>query len=270
MFLKTKNQHNETVFGYYHHDHLDAPIQITDKSGNILWAARYHAFGKATITTSSIASNLRFPGQYHDDETGMHYNWHRYYDPDTGRYITEDPIGLLGGLNRYTYVNGNPLFWSDPWGLVKTLCEALKEVAGRSDKNPFLNDPNIFKFVFKLGSEDQPGDGDASYRNHYIHTPTGISYDIQYIQMGWAFQKSMLGSPELAMYGWVYLELLVAHKTGNFDYFVPESFNPNYSGLKLGEEAAEKYDTFKEFVSAFCDEPVKKSENDAKNQCTYQ
>jgi RHS repeat-associated protein len=59
------------------------------------------------------------PGQYYDQETGLYYNYYRYYDPETGRYITSDPIGLQGGLNSYTYVNGNPIKAIDPLGLCK-------------------------------------------------------------------------------------------------------------------------------------------------------
>jgi len=62
-------------------------------------------------------NNIRFPGQYYDSETGLHYNYFRYYDPSTGRYITSDPIGIEGGTNSYQYSEANPLQFTDPFGL---------------------------------------------------------------------------------------------------------------------------------------------------------
>ena len=67
-------------------------------------------------TTGNINNDLRFPGQIEDRGTGLYYNNQRYYEPETGRYITADPIGLQGGLNPYAYVGGNPLLYSDPTG----------------------------------------------------------------------------------------------------------------------------------------------------------
>lgn len=66
--------------------------------------------------------NLRYAGQYRDAETGLHQNWHRYYDPKVGRYISSDPIGLAGGLNTYLYASGNPVRYVDPFGLEVKRC----------------------------------------------------------------------------------------------------------------------------------------------------
>jgi len=83
-----------------------------------VWSATYDAFGRATVdSASTVTNNLRYPGQYYDAETGLHYNWNRYYDPVTGRYSTSDPIGLEGGINEYVYAIGRPIYWIDPYGL---------------------------------------------------------------------------------------------------------------------------------------------------------
>lgn len=98
-------------------DHLGTPEILTDENQAIVWRAGQDPFGDSAPLLEQVTFNVRFPGQYYDSETGLHYNWNRYYDPETGRYVTSDPIGLRGGLNTYGYVSGNPLVYSDPRGL---------------------------------------------------------------------------------------------------------------------------------------------------------
>ena len=102
-----------------HTDHLGTPQVITDSSQNIVWQADYKPFGEATMTTELVTNNLRFPGQYYDAETGLHYNYFRDYDPSTGRYVESDPVGIEGGNNTYVYVENNSLNWFDSKGLLK-------------------------------------------------------------------------------------------------------------------------------------------------------
>ena len=74
-------------------------------------------FGNVNGAVNDLGNNFRFAGQYYDSETGLHYNYHRYYDPNTGRYLTPDPIGLAGGINLFIYAGNNPINSIDPFGL---------------------------------------------------------------------------------------------------------------------------------------------------------
>lgn len=111
LFIKQGSQ-----FGYYINDHLGTPQRIVAANGAVLWSGVYDAFGGVVIGVETIVSNLRFAGQYYDGETGLHYNYFRYYDVGVGRYITSDPIGLRGGLNAYAYAYDNPINYIDPTG----------------------------------------------------------------------------------------------------------------------------------------------------------
>ncbi|MES9821297.1 MAG: DUF2235 domain-containing protein [Candidatus Thiodiazotropha sp.] len=101
-----------------HTDHLGAPRAVTDEDQQTVWSADYSPFGLIRIEQQAITLNLRLPGQYEDQESGTYYNYQRDYDPNTGRYLTSDPIGLKGGLNTYAYVAGNPISAIDPLGLL--------------------------------------------------------------------------------------------------------------------------------------------------------
>ena len=99
---------------YLHTDHLDTPRSITNTAGQEVWRwDNTDPFGNnlANENPSALGTftfNLRFPGQYFDKETGLHYNVNRDYNPALGRYIQSDPIGLRGGINTFGYVGGNP------------------------------------------------------------------------------------------------------------------------------------------------------------------
>ncbi len=105
---------------YYHCDQVGLPRELTDPAGGLAWQATYRAWGRLSSEQVATAmSPLRYQGQYFDTETGLHYSLSRYYDPDCGRFISRDPIGLMGGLNTYRY-GPNPVFWIDPTGLTGT------------------------------------------------------------------------------------------------------------------------------------------------------
>ncbi|NWC87968.1 RHS domain-containing protein [Pseudomonas reactans] len=107
----------ETKPYHYQLDHLGTPQELTDTNGEIVWSAHYRAYGETSrLDIGKIDNPLRFQGQYFDQESGLHYNRHRYYNPDIGRYLTQDPVKLAGGINAYQYVP-NPTGWVDPLGL---------------------------------------------------------------------------------------------------------------------------------------------------------
>ncbi|BDB19403.1 type IV secretion protein Rhs [Pseudomonas sp. CYM-20-01] len=107
----------ETKAYHYQLDHLGTPQELTAQDGEIVWSAHYRAYGEITrLDIGKVDNPLRFQGQYFDPESGLHYNRHRYYNPDVGRYLTPDPVKLAGGINVYLYVP-NPTGWIDPLGL---------------------------------------------------------------------------------------------------------------------------------------------------------
>jgi RHS repeat-associated protein len=104
---------------YIHADQLGTPVTALHRTEQVgWWSGAYKPFGEIYYSPSErkVEQPLRFPGQYFDAETGLHQNWHRDYDPNIGRYLQSDPIGLSGGINTYAYVGGNPLRFTDPTG----------------------------------------------------------------------------------------------------------------------------------------------------------
>ncbi|MBD8528160.1 RHS repeat-associated core domain-containing protein, partial [Pseudomarimonas arenosa] len=183
---------------YIYNDHLGRPEVVANSANQPVWRAKNYAFHREVMQQGGSfgALNLGFPGQYYDAETNLYYNWHRYYDPSTGRYTQADPIGLVGGVNRYGYASGNPVGRVDPLGLKDwTECEtdAFLEQARNELRNPVTrtlnairnhlgyNGGSLGKFDFRFRAPDDRFmvDGvpisSASFGN-YIAGYTGVHH----------------------------------------------------------------------------------------------
>lgn len=105
-----------TEIYYFHSDHLGTPRAITNSEREMVWTANYKPFGQAIPTITEIENNLRFPGQYYDESSGLHQNHFRDYDSRIGRFVQSDPLGLSDSTNTYLYVGGNPIAFVDLTG----------------------------------------------------------------------------------------------------------------------------------------------------------
>lgn len=141
---------------FYHNDHLGTPQKVTDQLGNVVWSAKYTGFGDSTVDAGSTVVNmLRFPGQYFDEETRLHYNWHRFYNSETGRYTEVDPLGFgAQDGNLYRYVFNAPTVLSDFLGLEINYANHLvaggnyhsKIVIIPDNQQKYANDPRFQNF----------------------------------------------------------------------------------------------------------------------------
>ena len=113
------NRDEAQYLAYFHTDQIGIPREMTDIHGNLLWYGEYTAWGrlkKDGRVYQHAHQPFRLQNQYYDEETGLHYNLMRYYEPEAGRFVNQDPIGLWGGENLYWFAP-NVFMWLDPWGL---------------------------------------------------------------------------------------------------------------------------------------------------------
>jgi RHS repeat-associated protein len=149
-------------------DHLGTPKELFDTEGNCVWQGEQSLWGETDVLFVRkpdgyqllVDCNLRFQNQWEDKETGLYYNLNRYYDPDSGQYLSSDPIGLEGGLRTHGYVH-DPMQWVDPLGLA-----ACPKIDGNS-KYTFRGDSRLPSEIFKNGFQPRGPNTDlAKYARH--------------------------------------------------------------------------------------------------------
>lgn len=119
-------QGNGSIY-FLHDDRLGTPQAATGSTPSIAWSTTYEPFGQIGDAPTQIAQDLRLPGQENDLETGLYHNGHRDYVPGWGAYQRSDPFDLAGGMNTYAYASGNPLRFTDPFGLDCPLLQAAQD-----------------------------------------------------------------------------------------------------------------------------------------------
>jgi RHS repeat-associated protein len=172
---------------YVYDDHLGTPRAITDTSNNLQWTwENAESFGnnQPTSVVSDFTFNLRFPGQYFDNESNLSYNLHRDYNPNWGRYIESDPIGLAGGLNTYTYVDGNTLSHFDYSGL-----DVWIEGPSGSEPRPHLS--------VSVGNPWPDAQGNYNYVSASFGVLVRSVVDNHYCTLGCVYKDDSLGGPIL-------------------------------------------------------------------------
>jgi len=167
----TEDGENRQQTHYFHCDQIGIPREMTDKDGNLLWFGNYTGWGRLkeeTTVTDSAYQPFRLQNQYADRETGLHYNFFRYYEPECGRFINQDSIGLAGVSNLYWALQ-NSQMWADPLGL------SSKKSPGTCN-DPCAGQDPASEAAGWQGSEDYPGVD--NWKNVVLEKRNNIVYTV--------------------------------------------------------------------------------------------
>ena len=163
---------------YFHTDQIGIPREMTDQFGNLLWYGDYTAWGRLKSEMKvypNAHQPFRLQNQYFDAETGLHYNFFRYYESDTGRFVNQDPIGLLGGDNLYSFAP-NAQGWGDPLGLSWLDIPKNHGVTAK----PHISNAHGHHIIFKGKFDRSPAMKDALTRSRNIAHKYNIPLNFNY------------------------------------------------------------------------------------------
>ena len=175
---------------YLHTDHLNSPRKASDAQGKTVWSWTSDAFGSSAPNENVAVSgektivNLRLPGQYLDAESGLYYNGQRYYDPQNGRYVQSDPIGMQGGSNTYAYAHLDPLRHIDPSGLAYFAYRPLQPLFPLLLLSPLLGDLRLQIAHEQLFFEDGRSPSDLGFSRAGV-TPDNFPFGYRRIDGGY-------------------------------------------------------------------------------------
>jgi RHS repeat-associated protein len=163
----------DDIIYYYHNDHLGTPCFLTDEVGAIVWRREQTPFGETSFERGTTTENLRFPGQYWDEEKQSSYNFYRdSYTPRLGRFGQADPIGQDGGINPYAYVNNDSINWFDFWGLFTLGKPPVYEPNEWNDRGKYQLSNNCYSYAWNRPyghpdySKPQPGEATGQRFKH--------------------------------------------------------------------------------------------------------
>jgi len=222
---------------YYHLDQLNTPRFVTNNSAQVVWENQADVYGyeepeaeSDTNKENTFAQPIRFQGQYLDEESGLHYNRYRYYSPKQQRFINQDPVGLVGGINHYQYAP-NPVNWVDPFGL---LCkEGQAKVKEALDSDSVISEDLKKKIIAITQLEDSGYT--AAEMVEYINVGTAEQLVSDSLQNE-AVRKALFKKYDICI--GPYKELQQIKKPGfQREHFIPHSNFQDRSKLK-GERRA--------------------------------